>query len=139
MAKPLKIVLIVLGVVLLLVVGAVAAAVALFDPNDYRGKITAAVKKETGRELTLGNIDLSVFPWLNVQLDNVSFSNAPGFGSQPMAQVTQAEVGVQLFPLLFDREMRVRTVRLEGLKLDLAKDASGKSNWDDLVKKEEEK
>ncbi|MGQ0698717.1 MAG: AsmA family protein [Panacagrimonas sp.] len=134
MPKPLKIVLAVVGVLLVLVIGAVLLAATFFDPNDYRGKITEAVKKETGRDLTLGNIELKVFPWLNVRVADVSFSNAPGFGSTPMAQVREAAVGVQLMPLLLDREVRVSTVKLDGLKLDLAKDASGKTNWDDLIK-----
>ena len=134
MAKPIKIVLAVIGVVLILVFGAVFAAAALFDPNDYRDKITEAVKKQTGRDLTLGDIQLSVFPWLKVRVADVSFSNAPGFGTTPMAQVKEARVGVQLLPLLLDRQVQVSTVTLDGLRLDLAKDASGKTNWDDLVK-----
>ncbi|MGQ0619285.1 MAG: AsmA family protein [Panacagrimonas sp.] len=137
MAKPFKIVLAVVGVLVLLIVGAVALAATFFDPNDYRGKITEAVKKETGRDLVLGDIKLSVFPWLKVRLADVSFSNAPGFGTQPMAQVREAAVGVQLMPLLLDRQVQVSTVVLDGLKLDLAKDASGKSNWDDLIKPQE--
>jgi AsmA protein len=133
MAKPIKIVLAVIGVVLVLVFGAVFAAAALFDPNDYRGKITEAVKKQTGRDLALGDIQLSVFPWLKVSVADVRFSNAAGFGSTPMAQVKEARVGVQLLPLLLHRQVQVSTVTLDGLKLDLAKDASGKTNWDDLI------
>jgi AsmA protein len=138
MAKPIKIVLAVIGVLLLVVVVAVFAAAALFDPNDYRDKITETVKKQTGRTLTLGDIKLNVFPWLKVRLADVSFSNAPGFGDGPMAQVKEAQVGVQLMPLLLDRQVQVSTVTLDGLKLDLAKDASGKTNWDDLVKPKDE-
>ena len=134
MAKPLKIVLAIVGVIVLLLVGALALAATFFDPNDYRGKITELVKKETGRDLTLGDIKLSVFPWLKVRVADLSFSNAPGFGTQPMAAVREAAVGVQLLPLLLDRQVQVSTVVLDGLRLDLAKDASGKSNWDDLVK-----
>lgn len=134
MAKPIKIVLAVIGVLLILVIGAVFAAAALFDPNDYRDKITETVKKKTGRELALGDIQLSVFPWLKVRVADVSFSNAPGFGDTPMAQVKEARVGVQLLPLLLHRQVQVSTVTLDGLKLDLAKDAAGKTNWDDLVK-----
>lgn len=141
MAKPLKIVLVVIGLILLLVASALALAATFFDPNDYRGKITEAVKKETGRDLQLGDIKLSVFPWLKVRVAEVTFGNAPGFGTNPMAQIREAAVGVQLLPLLLERQVQVSTVVLDGLKLDLAKDASGKSNWDDLVKPapEEEK
>ncbi|MGQ0502110.1 MAG: AsmA family protein [Panacagrimonas sp.] len=139
MAKPLKIILAVVGVVLVLVVGAIAIAATFIDPNDFRGKITQAVKEQTGRDLALGNIKLSVFPWLNVQVADVSFSNAPGFGTTPMAQVREASVGVQLLPLLLHRQVQVSTVKLDGLKLHLAKDVAGKTNWDDLVKPKEDK
>lgn len=138
MTKPIKIVLAVIGVVLILTFGAVLAAAALFDPNDYRGKITEEVKKQTGRDLKLGDIQLSVFPWLKVRVADVSFSNAPGFGTTPMAQVKEARVGVQLLPLLLHRQVQVSTITLDGLKLDLAKDANGKSNWDDLIKPKDE-
>lgn len=134
MVKPLKIVLAAVGVLFLLLVGAVVLAATFFDPNDYRGQVTAQVKKETGRTLTLGDVKLSVFPWLKAKVADVTFSNAPGFGSQPMASVREASVGVQLLPLLLHRQVQVSTVVLDGLKLDLAKDSSGKSNWDDLIK-----
>lgn len=137
MPKPLKIILAVVGSVLLVLIGVVAIAATLFDPNDYRDRITAAVKKETGRELALGDIKLSVFPWLKVRIADVSFGNAPGFGETPMAQVKEAAVGVQLLPLLRERKVRASSVTLDGLKLDLARDANGKTNWADLIKPED--
>lgn len=138
MAKPIKIVLAAVGVLLLIAVSTLLAAAAFFDPNDYRGKITESVKQQTGRTLSLGDLQLGVFPWLTVRVTDVSFSNAPGFGDTPMAQVKEAAVGVRLLPLLLRREVKVSTITLEGLRLDLAKDASGRSNWDDLVKPGEE-
>ena len=51
------------GIILLIVVGLLAVW-ALVNPNDYKGRIAAAVKETTGRELILkGDIKLSVFPW----------------------------------------------------------------------------
>lgn len=138
MPKALKIALIGLGVVLILVVGVLVAAAALFDPNDYRDRITQAVKQQTGRDLQLGHIELRVFPWLEVQLDDVRLSNAAGFGEQPMAEVARAGVGVQVLPLLRDRQVKVSTLTLEGLKLDLAKDKNGQTNWADLIKPQAE-
>ncbi|WP_420468493.1 AsmA family protein [Panacagrimonas sp.] len=140
MAKPLKIALAVIGLLIVLVFGAVLLAATFFDPNDYRDQITAQVKKQTGRDLSLGNIELSVFPWLKARVNDVRFSNAPGFGDEAMAEVKEAAVGVQVLPLLLRREVQVSTVTLDGLRLKLAKDADGKTNWDDLIEagKEEE-
>lgn len=140
MARPFKIVLIVLGVVVLVVAGALTAAVMLFDPNDYRTQISKLVKDKTGRDLSIGSIDMSVFPWLKIDLKNVSLSEAPGYGTEPFAKIGEAKVGVQLLPLLRDRKVTVDGVELRGLVLNITKSADGKSNWEDLAgdKKEED-
>lgn len=137
MAKPLKIVLIVLGTVLALFVGVAVAVPLLFDPNDYRAQITGAAKDATGRELTLGDIKLSVFPWVAVRLADVSLGNAAGFGTEPFATVGEADVSVKLLPLLLDRRIEIGTVTLAGLSLNLMKNAEGKDNWSDLSKPDE--
>ncbi|WP_028080523.1 AsmA family protein [Solimonas soli] len=139
MAKPLKIALLVLGGIVLLVIAALVAAVLLFDPNAYRGRIQDAVKDETGRELTLGDIQLKIFPWLRVSLADARLGNAAGFGDRPFAEVKNVSVGVQLMPLLFDKQIKVSAVELDGLHLNLAKNAEGVSNWQDLIKHQEEK
>lgn len=140
MAKPLKIFLGVVGVVLLLLVGGVLAATLLFDPNDHRDQITAEAEKSTGRKLELGQLDLKIFPWLAVGAENVKLGNAPGFGTEPFAEIGSLHVGVKLLPLLLDQKIEVSTLTVSGLRLRLAVDKDGKNNWDDLAKpKEEEK
>lgn len=123
-----------------LVVAVAALAVFLplyFDPNDYKEQIAEQVKKQTGRDLTLkGDISLSVFPWLGMEINDASLSNAQGFGSEPFASVRTADVRVSLLPLL-RREIQVGTVVLDGLALRLQKNAAGQNNWDDIGPQEE--
>ena len=133
MGKLLKIVFGIIGVVLLLVVLAVGAFALFFDPNDFRSQITAAAKKATGRELVLGEIKLGVYPVLGANVKNVSLSNAAGFGEAPMVKITEADVGLRLLPLVLKREIQIGKISLTGLKLNLAKNVEGKSNWDDLA------
>lgn len=142
MAKPLKIVLVVIGAALFLIVAAAVALPLLFDPNSFRGRIEAAVGEETGRKLTVGNIDLHVFPWLQVGVADAKLGNAQGFGDENFAEVRELSVGVKLLPLLFDRQVQVSSVKLDGLRLNLAVNKEGVSNWQDLVdrqKQQEEK
>src|SRR3546814_10264849 len=133
MAKPLKIILRVVGGLVLLVIAALIAVALLFDPNDYRGQIQDKVQEETGREFALGDIKLSVFPWLSVQLSDARLGNAAGFGEQAFAEIQQVKVGVKLLPLLFDQQVQVDTVTLDGLHLNLAKNKAGVANWQDLI------
>src|SRR5580658_5072065 len=88
------------GIILLIVVGLLAVW-ALVNPNDYKGRIAAAVKESTGRELILkGDIKLSVFPWVALELGPASLGNPPGFGAEPFMTFQHAAVRVKVMPLL---------------------------------------
>lgn len=133
MNRFLKIALIVLGVLVALVAIAAIVLPMVIDPNDYKGQITAAVEEKTGRELEIpGDIELTVFPWLGVQLGEVRLANAEGFGDQPFAEIGSAGVRVKLLPLLRKR-IEIGTVTLTDMHLRLARKADGTTNWDDLV------
>ena len=116
------------GVVVLL--GAVLLGVWLFvNPNAYKGKIAAAVKESTGRELKLpGDIKLSVIPWVALELGPASLGNPPGFSDEPFLSFTHASVRVKLWPLL-RQHLEVARVQVEGLDLRLRKNAAGRGNW----------
>ena len=116
------------GVVALLC--AVLLGVWLFvNPNAYKGKIAAAVKESTGRELKLpGDIKLSVIPWVALELGPASLGNPPGFSDEPFLSFTHASVRVRLLPLLRQR-LEVARVQVEGLDLRLRRNAAGRGNW----------
>lgn len=119
--------------IILLAAATAAILVATFDPNDYKERIAAAVKAQTGRDLVLsGEIGLSLFPWLGISVADVSLGNAPGFGDGPFARIDFAELHVTLVPLL-RKELRVDRLRLDRLELNLARLADGRRNWDDLL------
>jgi AsmA protein len=133
MSKTVKILGIVVGGILLLAIVAAVAVSALFDPNDYKEEVASQVKTHTGRTVTLdGDLSLSFFPWLGVESGKVTVGNAPGFGDEPFATLDRVDVYVRLMPLLSKR-VEARTVVLEGLHLNLARNSAGQTNWDDLV------
>lgn len=139
MKKTLKI----LGLTLAIVVGLlIAGAIALtfiFDPNQYKGQIIQLVKAKTGRELRIDKkIGWSFFPQLGVEAGGLELSNAPGFGKEPFAKIDAAGVRVAFLPLLSGK-IDINTVYLHGLALNLAKNAAGKTNWDELVAAGKEK
>lgn len=137
MRKFLKITAILFAIVLLLVAAALGAAVALFDPNDYREQIGAAVEEQTGRSFSIeGDLSLRIFPWLAVSAEGMTLGNAEGFGEEPFARVGSAAAGIELLPLLLRREVVLGEISLDGLRLNLAVDAQGRSNWADLATEE---
>jgi AsmA protein len=119
---------IVIGLVLLVV-----AVVLLFDPNNFRGRISAEVEGTYHRKLEIGDIRLSLFPTLGAHIKDLKLDNAQGFGAEPMARVGEAEVGVRILPLLFDQRAEISSITLKDLRLQLQRNAEGRSNWDDFT------
>ncbi len=120
------------GVLLVLIIAAMIVLPMVVDPNDYKAEISEAVESGTGRTLSIaGDLELSVFPWLGIEIGQTSLSNAKGFSAQPFAQVEEVQVRVKLLPLL-SRQLVMDTVVLEGLQVSLETDKSGKTNWQDL-------
>ncbi|MCK5640011.1 MAG: AsmA family protein, partial [Gammaproteobacteria bacterium] len=128
----LKFLLWLMGLTLSLIVAALVIIPLVFDPNDYHDTITEMVKTQTGRELIIGDdISLSVFPWLGIELGNLTLSNSEGFGPEPMASIQGAQVKVKLLPLLRS-QVEMDTLTLDGLQLYLGRNHEGKGNWEDL-------
>lgn len=126
-----------LSIILLTIIGLFIALIlalpVLIDPNDFKDEIVATVQQHTGRILIIeGNIQLSVFPWLGLQLGKTSLSNATGFGQQPMLQLENIRLGVKFLPLL-RQELQTDQTTLEGLQVNLQRKANGTNNWEDLV------
>lgn len=131
--KPfLKITVWIIGLIVVLVLAAAIILPLLVDPNDYREEIENAAREQTGRELKLeGDMNLSVIPWLGVEIGRASLSNAPGMGDEPMVAIEGASVGVKLMPLL-GRRLVVSQITLDGARINLYQGPDG-TNWDDLT------
>ena len=112
----------------------------LFDANDFRDDFAAQVKKATGRELTIaGDIELSLFPWLAIDIGETHLGNAAGFSDEPFVSFNQARLSVRVMPVLLHREVSIGTALLDGLDLNLEIARNGRSNWQDLIDASEAK
>ncbi|WP_457666019.1 AsmA family protein [Thiolapillus sp.] len=124
------------GLVLVLVLLIVAAAliIPLFvDEDMVKEKISTEFQNRTGQTLSLnGPMDLSLFPWIGVQLADVQVGSAQGFGDQPLASVKELDVKVGVKPL-FEKKIAVDTVVLKGVRLNLRKNKDGRVNWEGLA------
>ena len=129
--RVVKIVLAAVAAVVVLLVVAVVIVASTFDPNDYKTVATDAFAARTGRTLTIDeDLRLTYFPWLAVETGGVTIGSAPELGgaAQPFATARRVAARVKLLPLL-SRRVEVGTVELEGLTLNLARDAALRGNW----------
>jgi AsmA protein len=120
------------GGIIVLIVAALIAVWLLVNPNVFKGRIASAVQESTGRALILkGDITLSVFPWVALQLGPASLGNPPGFGEESFLAFNHVGVRVKLWPLLSD-QLVVDRIDLDGLDLRLRKNAQGVGNWENF-------
>lgn len=134
MKKILKII----GIVGVLLIALVVAIPFFIDLNDYKPQISDAVHEATGRELDIkGDIDLSLFPWIGLELGAVQLSNAEGFSDAPFAQMERMDIKLKLLPLL-SKSVEMKAIVLHDLGLNLEVNKQGVTNWDDLAQSSEE-
>ncbi len=115
--------------VLLLVVGALAALPFLVPTSVYKEQIIAQTKATTGRALSIdGDLKLSLWPAFGVEVGKVSFANAAGTATPQMVTMEYMVVGAELMPLLFGT-LNVTQVRFVNPTINLEIDKQGRGNW----------
>ena len=134
MSKPIKILLSILAVIILSIVIAIFTLPFFINPNNFKPEVIAAVKNNTGRDLTLtGDIKISLFPWTGVSTGKMTLSNAIGFQEKTFASLEESAIKINLFPLFLNK-IEIDQVIIKGLILNLEKNSQGINNWDDLTR-----
>src|SRR5580693_3481076 len=124
---------IVIGIVVVVIVLAVGIFVATFNPNDYRGTVQTKLEQQLGRKVTLGNMELGLFP-LRFRVFNLGIAEDPKFGSRNFIQTQELSVSVKLLPLL-SKSVEVDSLSLDRPSVELIKDAQGAWNFASLGQK----
>jgi len=131
--KPLKIFGITVAVIIGLLIVTAILLPFVINPNDFKPRIAKLVQDKTGRTLDIqGNIKLSIFPWLGVQVGPMQLSNARGFGNMPFASINETDIHVRFMPLLHGK-IRIGNIKLDGASIDLERNAAGHTNWQGIL------
>lgn len=121
-------VLIAIGIIVLVVVVAVVVFAATFNVNRYRGTIQSELQKRLGRNVTLGDMHLSVFP-PRFRVQDLAIADDPAFNNQkPFVQAQELDVSVKLLPLLH-KAVEIDTLELQRPNVELIKNAQGVWNF----------
>ncbi|ARJ67944.1 hypothetical protein WV31_00445 [Magnetospirillum sp. ME-1] len=124
-----KKVLVAVGVLIVLIIGALIALPALIPADRIQSEVVAGVKSATGRDLSIqGKVSVSVFPSLSVQVGNVALANPPGFTTKDLIRLGAVDVRLKLMPLLGGK-VEVDSFVLVDPVITLETDRQGKGNW----------
>lgn len=119
-------------IVIILLIVALLVAPFFIDVNSYKTQIEETVEDATGRKLSIGNINASLFPWIGVELDDVKLANRQGFSDKNFLSVERLNVKLALLPLL-SKNIEIKHFEVTTPKLHLERHSDGETNWGDLV------
>ncbi len=119
------------GVVVLLVVVAVAALPMFLNADNFRTRIETTLSKSLGRKVTIGKLNLSVWSG-GLVAENATVADDPQFSMQPFIQAQSVKIGVEIIPLVLRREIHIRSFSLETPKIQLLRGAKGLWNYSSI-------
>jgi len=120
------------GIVVLLVI-ALVGFVYTFDANKYKEEIADLAESATGRPISIaGDMDISIYPWIGIKINDVTIENTSGFSNKTFATIGQFDVRVKIIPLL-QKRLEIDRLVLHRLSLDFEMNAAGENNWSDFA------
>ena len=108
------------GIVVAAVVVILLALPLFINVNSFRPKIESEVTTALGRPVTLGEMSLSLLGG-NVGVENVSIADDPAFSKSPFIKAKSLEVGVELMPLIFSKQLNVTGIVLDEPQITFSK------------------
>ena len=119
------------GIVVAAVLVIFIALPLFINVNSFRPKIESELTNALGRPVTLGDLSLSLFSG-KVGVENVSVADDPAFSKSPFITAKSLEVGVELMPLIFSKQLNVTGIVLDEPQITLLKGSNGTWNFSSL-------
>jgi AsmA protein len=119
---------IVAAIIVVLLVASALIVPHLIDINHYHGQIQSQLEKKLGRQVSLGNMSLSLFP-PSFLVENATIAEDPRFASgRPFAAADKLSVSVKFWPLLH-KDVEVNSLELVHPHIELVRNAEGAWNF----------
>ncbi|MDX2367251.1 MAG: AsmA family protein [Colwellia sp.] len=118
-----------IAIIIFVVVLLIVVATQLISTQDIFNQVSTKVEQATGRTLTVnGEQNLSVFPSLSLELNDVHFSNIKGGSKKDMASITELLIHIPWLSV-FSGELHVDKFVINNPDILLEKNMDGKVNW----------
>jgi AsmA protein len=115
------------GIILILLI----AIPFLLNADNYRPRIQSMLSDATGRQVTLGHLSFSLFTG-SLIADQLSIADDPAFGQQPFVQAKQIHIGIEVGPLLFHKQIKIRSIAIDTPKINLIQNQANVWNYASL-------
>ncbi len=121
----------VVGILVALLIVAAIALPFLINVNNFRPQIESNLSSALGRPVKVGNLSLSILSG-SVEADQLSIADDPKFSNAPFIQAKSLQVGVELMPLIFSKQLNVTKLLIEHPEISLLRNREGVWNFSSL-------
>lgn len=121
----------VIGIVVAILIVIILVLPFVVNVNDYRPRIESELTNALGRNVTVGNLSLSLWSG-SLAADNIAIADDPSFSNAPFINAQRLNVGVELMPLVFSKTLHVTELTLSQPQVNLLRNRSGKWNFSTL-------
>ena len=120
-----------IGLAVVVVIASAVLALYFLDWNTMRGPVSHYLSHRLGREVRItGNLRVNLFSWQpRVDLGGLWIANPKWLDRQPAADVQHLTFEFRLLPLLFGGHWILPLVNLDHPRIDIVRQADGRSNW----------
>lgn len=130
MKRLLKWIAIVLAILIILVL----ALPFVINVNTFRPRIESELSNALGRQVTVGNLSLSVWSG-SLAADKIEIADDPAFSQAAFVRAEALNVGVNMLPLIFSKTLQIRDITLIRPQVSLLRTAAGKWNFSTIGSK----
>ena len=99
--------------------------------DSFRPVVEKQLSTALGRQVTLGQLGFSLLSG-SLQAHTIAIADDPAFSSSPFLQAKSLEIGVEVSPLLFHRQVHITKLTIDSPSISLLLNQSGKWNFSSL-------
>jgi AsmA protein len=103
----------------------------LIDANTFRPLLEKQLTTALARQVKVGDLSLSLFTGSLVASD-LSIAADPNYSTTPFLTSNQLRIGVELGPLIFSRQLKVRSFAIVAPQVHLVQGANGSWNFSSI-------
>ena len=121
----------ILAGLLAIVIAAIVAIPFFVDANTFRPTLETRLSAGLGRPVKLGHLRLSILSG-SLIADDLSIADDPAFGATPLLSARKVRIGVDMKPLIFHRQLHVRSFEVDAPQIHLVEEPTGLWNFSSL-------
>jgi len=119
------------GIAVAVVILAALALPFFVNANQFRPVLEERLTAALGREVKIGDLKLSVFSG-GASASDVTIADNPAFSKEPFLRAKSLAVGVELWPLIFSRQLNLTSLTIDQPEISLLQSAAGDWNFSSL-------